>query len=75
VSKLRAFVSTLGALQNQHRSLRQHVYATEAVLAHVSGGDFFRILECEFDIVAQQQGAKSRLSVLAHSNLSYVQYH
>ena len=70
VSKLRAFVSTLGTLQSQHRSLRQHVFATEAILSHVQGGDFFRVLEAEFDIVAQQHGSKTGVEseLITHSH-------
>ena len=45
--------------QNQHRSLRQHIHVTEAILRHVEHGDFFRQLDCEFDIVADSSVAKS----------------
>ena len=64
ISKLRAFVGKLGTLQTKHKSLRQHVYATETIMRHSTESEFFRLLEAEYDFIADNDVAKSAAPIL-----------
>ena len=46
-------------MQHQHRSLQQHIYASEHITQYADGGDFFKHLDAEFDIVADNGTSKS----------------